>query len=1086
MMMRIESTYPLSKSFVSLSRTAQQASAQQLTATRKEVARQLKDAVKESLHASGPLVAASSSAASHPGSHAHMHPPAQAKKRRKSNTNTTTTASLSSSAPSHAVLQKAPSALELFIDEQRPSVHEKHPQLSAFDLYEKLSQMYSQLHPNQKAHYIARHKARNAELRLQHERASVPTRLPKQQQQQQQPTPDPAKPHYGHHGHGQHQHRQQQHTTINEKRARHDDRSAEKVRGSTQKSHSNGLPAFPPSPQKQPRTGRMPRPRSEPPAAMRGAPGAFASSTASAATGRQLQAAHAGNTGNTGSAPTAHQLFCAICSSHFQDNAALQTHFGSAAHKAALFGLAPTDAPDAAHIQRTLAETQASLPLGPGPQTLELLTAGMQVDVYWPIMKSWTQAVVVKLGSTSLDGNLNSWASSEVTVQYPSLSMMRTQQLCGLRFRHAKQCATNHDGHIHYTTSYSGGGGNINGTGGGGSSPGPPTPLEFSECLVDSSTHPTSVWQSCPGPGAASGTAASEQGLESAAWEVTMPVLPEDATATTTATGAASATATATATPTAAKGTSILSPTDQNVVEVVFDIVDSTASQSSSSNPSPKQASSFYRATLVAHAGGIRLEGTKVAVPEHRSQTSSAFEGSKSSSSSDASCIRTAMDVGRKVSIESARGTEETPPSYTAAATSNPLHNLTQTDKLALAIAIVRSKPLHVSMAVHMREMCLQIKSNQNVLKLESELNSTRRQLVLARIGSSQSLTVPLESDVASEPGSSQCRKTESHANNGMIAAAPRDGIKRQHQLAANDASAAAGNDDAAPMFLLRQINRYLEGSAESSGSAAGVDTAASDIESTFGSQGSAIVDAITSALGVLQDVVSKHPLPWPMDLVNVTRTSVGSIVTAGKLTDASSANVGAMDAAFEALVQVAVFTMTTPRQTCRQTSKRSSADESLMLDAELDPEADTRNNTAALLAGLAAVSTRWALIVSQEIMQVLARHFADLNQACSPERLHTCPADVDMPFHDAIPALLSCLQSDATNPYTNRCSVTDLHHRRHQHQHQHHHQHPFDADADGAPALFYAADALRLSKAAEDAYPLLHFSLENLRNASR
>ena len=216
------------------------------------------------------------------------------------------------------------------------------------------------------------------------------------------------------------------------------------------------------------------------------------------------------------------------------------------------------------------------------------------------------------------------------------------------------------------------------------------------------------------------------------------------------------------------------------------------------------------------------------------------------------------------------------------------------------------------------------------------------------------------------------------------------------------------------------------------------------------------------------------------------------------------SNNVADVDAAFEALVQVAVFTIAHPstNQPILRTntepivSEPSASASALRHPSPQQPtEAcntrDTREKTAAILKGLALASPKWSMIVCQEVVRALESHFKDLNMCTRSStggegEAHQHIA-ARLSFHDAVPSLLSCLQSKETNPFSNGCMLaTTVQHHNGGSIYNQDSSEDFSADGSGGGHLQIAASgALHLTHAAEAAYPLLKFALTKLRRAA-
>lgn len=466
------------------------------------------------------------------------------------------------------------------------------------------------------------------------------------------------------------------------------------------------------------------------------------------------------------------------------------------------------------------------------------------------------------------------------------------------------------------------------------------------------------------------------------------------------------------------------------------------------------------------------------------------------------------------------------------------------------------------------------------MIKLKSALSVTRRQLVLSRCestGSGSSQSSPAVGGNAAaraqggsstgasgavDPGNRHFKARYSGSASttagvsadsggsgaggaGGAAAATSASQHTQHSHSYGDGSypssvdyagqaVAAGSvgdgNHPAPDFLLQQVNGYLEGAqlrlcsrvaSESEGT--------SSIGSSIGSSGggsisqlqqlqeTATLDAITTALGAMQDIVSGQPFPWPPNLFEIVMKSVQNIaasvppITAAATGTATTAAAGMvasdssgaaaadtncysntsideLDAAFEALVQVAVFMMANPLCThshksdsaCLPTPPATSTSHAMharYLPQAVAPEADVRNKTAAILKGLAAASPKWGMMVCQEIAQVFADHFQELNRACA-DKTSRRPMDINLSLHDALPSMLSCLQTKATNPFGNGCMLATAY--------QQQHSSIGDSGSGGGGRFRSAASGvLRLSAAVEVAFPLLHFAIAKLRRAA-
>ena len=201
-----------------------------------------------------------------------------------------------------------------------------------------------------------------------------------------------------------------------------------------------------------------------------------------------------------------------------------------------------------------------------------------------------------------------------------------------------------------------------------------------------------------------------------------------------------------------------------------------------------------------------------------------------------------------------------------------------------------RCKPPHMQMGEHMKRMMLQIKSNQEVIKLKSSLDATRRQLVLSRCESSDSLRTSQESDGGSSSGmnrdvsvtSTKAKRIDRSdaASRNTYAdtySAGHDGRSVADGSIGRQSSGDANGEHPAPDFLLQQVNGYLEDAQLRFQTHSASDSGISGSASSNSSSGElqhmqerATLDAITTALGALQDIISGQPVPWPNELFDV------------------------------------------------------------------------------------------------------------------------------------------------------------------------------------------------------------------------
>jgi hypothetical protein len=198
------------------------------------------------------------------------------------------------------------------------------------------------------------------------------------------------------------------------------------------------------------------------------------------------------------------------------------------------------------------------------------------------------------------------------------------------------------------------------------------------------------------------------------------------------------------------------------------------------------------------------------------------------------------------------------------------------------------------------------------------------------------------------------------------------------------------------------------------------------------------------------------------------------------KLVDdrAVAESVATMDAAYEALVQVAVHFMTYIPEVGGSDSSggggRSGGVQLLPRIALPVPVHQSLRQTAAMvLKGLARSSTSWSVMLSKEVHRVLVEHVHELNNVCSLQNdTNAANMTVDLDFHEAIPTLLGCLNTAATNPFANGCIP------RWRTLHQ-------TSSSVSGVAESSSTTSLLMSDAAEDAFPHLYFALEALRVSS-